>query len=103
MEEGYVTYQNREVPEEGFRVFIYAKDGNKKLVNSWDEFKNHVFSGEWYVTQEEAIYFNEQQFNDNEITESKELEKKEIDHHKVSSISEFSGKKRGRKRKQAST
>lgn len=56
MENGNVTYQNRSVPRNGFRVFIYAKNGDKKLVNSWEEFKRCIDSNEWFSTEAEAKY-----------------------------------------------
>ena len=56
MENGYVTYQNREVLKAGFRVYIYGKYGDKKLVNSWDEFKKLMDTNEWFSTEAEARF-----------------------------------------------
>lgn len=49
-----VVYDGREVPTEGFRVFIYGANQTKKLANSWSEFKRLVGSGLWFVTPEEV-------------------------------------------------
>ena len=48
-----VTYQGRQVPRKGFRVFVYGKNDTKKLVNSFDEFESHIQSGNWYERIEE--------------------------------------------------
>jgi hypothetical protein len=40
-------YKNKVVSKENFRVYIYGKDGARKLVNSWDEYFNHISSGLW--------------------------------------------------------
>lgn len=55
MDDLQVMYSGREVSKHGFRVFIYAKDGKKKLVNSWDEFMTYVKSGEWFSSIEEIM------------------------------------------------
>lgn len=49
-----VTYLGRAVPKRGFRAYIFNKDGNKKLVNSWEEFDVFTSSDDWFATQEEA-------------------------------------------------
>lgn len=54
MQEGMVKYLNNYVSEKHFRAFIYDIDGNKKLVNSWQEFKRYLAFGNWYQTIEEA-------------------------------------------------
>lgn len=41
-----VVYEGRNVPKDGFRAFIYSING-KKLVNSWDEYLEHMSSGIW--------------------------------------------------------
>lgn len=48
-------YLGHVVSKNHFRVFIYAVDGCKKLVNSWDEFESAMESGLWFATKEEAI------------------------------------------------
>ncbi len=45
----YVTYRNRTVLREGFRVFVYGKDDSKKLVNSWHEYQEAIGSGFWHT------------------------------------------------------
>jgi hypothetical protein len=48
----YVRYLGRDVPKEGFRVFVYGPDDTQKLVNSWDEFQDVISSGIWFATKE---------------------------------------------------
>lgn len=47
-------YLGRIVPKENFRAFIYAMDGSKRLVESWDEFEANMQSGLWFATAEDA-------------------------------------------------
>jgi hypothetical protein len=49
------TYLGRIVSKEHFRVFVYSPDGNKKLVESWEEFEGHMQTGVWFATPEDAI------------------------------------------------
>ena len=44
-----VLYQGRKVSRDGFRVFVYGRNDQKKLVNSWDEFKSHMATGIWFA------------------------------------------------------
>lgn len=49
MHEGkHVLYNNRMVPVEGFRTFVYGPQSQKKLVSSWDEYTQAVKSGQWF-------------------------------------------------------
>ena len=50
-----VIYNGRAVDKDGFRTFIYAADGKKKLVNSWDEFQENIGTGIWFITKQELI------------------------------------------------
>jgi len=45
----YVNYRGRTVLKEGFRAFVYGKDDNKKLVNSWNEYQDAIGSGFWFA------------------------------------------------------
>jgi len=54
-DESHVMYNGREMSKQGFRVFVYAKNGRQKLVNSWDEFKSHIEHGEWFSSIEEIM------------------------------------------------
>lgn len=89
----FVTYQDREVPKDGFRVYIYHKDGQQKLVNSWDEFKRHITDEEWFSTEIEAKYSKQNEAYQ-ELFTIEEL--KEAD--KLSKTFNFEAKKRGRKK-----
>ena len=49
-----VIYLGRSIAKEGFRAFVYGSNGQKKLVNNWNEFESHMALGTWFATQEEA-------------------------------------------------
>jgi len=49
------NYQGRLVSKVNFRAFIYASDGSQKLVNSWDEFENHMQTGLWFASKDDAL------------------------------------------------
>jgi hypothetical protein len=51
-----VVYNGRSIAKDGFRAFIYAADGITKLVNSWEEYIEHIASGTWFSNPEEAIF-----------------------------------------------
>lgn len=48
-----VKYLGRMVPKDGFRVFVYAVDGAKKLMNSYEEFERHLETGLWFSVRPE--------------------------------------------------
>lgn len=48
MKNEYIEYNNKRVPVEYFRAFVYNEFHDKKLVESADEFKNALASGEWF-------------------------------------------------------
>ncbi len=47
-------YLGQIVDKQHFRTFVYAMNGDKKLVESWDEYEQHMESGLWFSTQEDA-------------------------------------------------
>lgn len=47
-------YLGQIVDKKYFRTFVYSMDGSKKLVESWDEYEQHMESGLWFSTQEDA-------------------------------------------------
>lgn len=47
-------YLGRMVEKSNFRVFIYGANGEKKLVESWDEFESMMQSGLWFASLEDA-------------------------------------------------
>lgn len=49
-----VLYDNRIIPKEGFRAFIYGFDGKTKLVNSWQEFEKEMSSGLWFASKDKV-------------------------------------------------
>lgn len=54
LQEELVTYLGRAVPRKGFRAYIFASDGRKKIVESYEAFDLYVHSDEWFATPEEA-------------------------------------------------
>jgi hypothetical protein len=48
-----VLYKGKAVPKEHFRVYIFDAHGQKKLVNSWDEFEDNISTGIWFVDKKE--------------------------------------------------
>lgn len=48
MEGEIVLYDGRNVPKQGFRVFIYSFDNQTKLVESWEEYQENLASGIWF-------------------------------------------------------
>ena len=42
------VYLGRIVEKEHFRVFIYGFNGDKKLIESWDDFEAHMENGLWF-------------------------------------------------------
>jgi len=51
MEGMFKIYQGRPVSEQGFRAYMYSLDGEKKLVNSWQEFEEHLQTGLWFESE----------------------------------------------------
>lgn len=48
MSDEMVKYDDRYVPKQGFRAYIYGYDNQKLLVNSWEEYQKEISSGLWY-------------------------------------------------------
>lgn len=55
MEGTPAIYLGRIVEKKNFRAFIYNADGQKRLVESWEEFEANMESGVWFATHGEAI------------------------------------------------
>ena len=53
-DENNVIYLGRKVSKDNFRVFIYGKEGEKKLVNSWIEYEAYCLTGKWFPTIDDA-------------------------------------------------
>lgn len=45
-------YLGKIVNKDHFRVFIYSSNGDKKLVESWDEYESNMKTGVWFSTNE---------------------------------------------------
>lgn len=75
-----VEYLGRSVSSKGFRAFIYHKDGQQKLVNSWDEFIRLVDNNEWFASKEVIALM--------QAEKAKKLEEKEIEEQQEIAISD---------------
>lgn len=47
-------YLDRIVEKKNFRAFIYGANGERRLVESWEEFEANMQSGVWFATVEDA-------------------------------------------------
>jgi hypothetical protein len=47
-----VIYNGRAVSRKNFRAFIFSVNGERKLVNSYDEFEDHIGTGIWFPSKE---------------------------------------------------
>lgn len=79
MEGETVMYDGRVVPKEGFRVFIYGFDNQTKLVESWEEYKNHISSGVWFThknfdRQDKSLESNKQEYIEKRQQKKRERE-----------------------------
>jgi len=52
VQEEMVIYNGKVFPKKGFRAFVYAKNGEKKLANSWTEYEEAIHSGLWFSKKE---------------------------------------------------
>lgn len=43
-----VLYNGKWHDRQHFRVWLYRKDGSKRLVNSYDEYEAAIFEGGWH-------------------------------------------------------
>lgn len=50
-----VKYDNRIVPKQGFRAFVYNVDGQRRMANSWNEFESYVQTGIWFSSKQAAL------------------------------------------------
>ncbi len=54
-----VTYLGRTFCCDHFRTWIFGKNDTKKLVESWEEYQDHINSGDWFATEQEAEVLKE--------------------------------------------
>lgn len=54
MEGTPAIYLGRIVEKKNFRAFIYGPHGERRLVESWEEFEANMQSGVWFATVEDA-------------------------------------------------
>ncbi len=84
-------YKGRVISKENFRVFVYATNGAKKLMESWEEFERHIQTGTWFATRAESLIF----VNPEEIIFVPPIEKKSK-RIKVDTQAIYSGKYAGK-------
>ena len=48
-----VMYLGRWIPKQGFRTFVYDKNGNEKLANTYPEYESMIATGLWFATKPE--------------------------------------------------
>lgn len=48
------VYKGRIVDKNHFCCWIYAMDGHKKLIKSWDDFESHMQTGLWFAYKKDA-------------------------------------------------
>lgn len=48
-------YLGRWVDKASFRVFVYDREGNSKLANSYKEFEDLTTSGIWFASKPETV------------------------------------------------
>jgi hypothetical protein len=53
--DGQVMYLDRWVDKNTFRTFVYDRDGNQKLANSYAEFEALTQSGIWFASKPEKL------------------------------------------------
>lgn len=63
-------YLDRWVDKEFFRAFVYDKDGNQKLANSYDEFQSLMDSGVWFASKPEIVQKQRKNKHDTSATDS---------------------------------
>jgi hypothetical protein len=73
-------YLGKVIDKKNFRAFIYGANGERRLVNSWQEFEANMQSGVWFATIEDAVSSKEV---------AKEEPKKKQPKRKIKSLSSF--------------
>lgn len=58
MEGTPAIYLGRIVEKKNFRAYIYGANGERRLVESWEEFEANMQSGIWFATIEDANAHN---------------------------------------------
>ena len=52
---GQVKFLGRYIPKEHFRAFVYNKNNEQKLVDSWDEFEEAMSEGIWFAEKQKVV------------------------------------------------
>lgn len=56
MELETVMYLGREVPKEGFRVFVYGRNDTQQLIESWEYYEQAMASGIWFDSKASVAF-----------------------------------------------
>lgn len=106
-------YKQKAISPNGFRAYVYGREGEKKLVNSWDEFMSNIRTGNWFATKGEcfATKILEEHERHAAEAEEKEIEPDELceitnQHNEFSDLAyevteEITTPRRGRKKASA--
>lgn len=70
-------YKGKIINKENFRAYIYGANGNKKLVNSWDEFEANVQTGVWFASKKDAENVKQVEEQKPKQKRAKKIEKQE--------------------------
>ena len=70
-------YLGKIIGKENFRAYIYSADGNKKLVESWDEFELHMSTGLWFSKKADVIAI--QKAKEEQALKPKRTRKQKVD------------------------
>lgn len=54
LEKNKVFYIDRWINKEHFRVFVYGKNEDTKLANSYEEYNKLISSGEWFTEKKDV-------------------------------------------------
>lgn len=72
-----VIYNGKRINKSGFRTFIYGYDGEKKIVNNWNEYEKHMETGLWFSCKDDVPKKEEEKISTQDLIEKV---KKKIKH-----------------------
>lgn len=52
--EDLVMYLDRKVPRKNFRAYVYSRDGQEKIAESYEEYELCISGDKWFSTKEET-------------------------------------------------
>ncbi len=54
MEAAKALYLGRNIEKRNFRTYVYGANGEKRLVESWEEFEASIQSGVWFISLDDS-------------------------------------------------